>query len=1114
MSTCGGIGPTKKMRFLSVADRELRSAARQKATYRTRWITAAVFFGLLVWLLWAFQGFTNRRATSEIFTVLSVLTFLYCLLLGTATTADCISVERREGTLGLLFLTNLNSAEIIAGKLCSTALASVYGLLAIFPMLALPLLMGGITFGHFARTVLGLLNGILFALAAGFLASVVCKRQFTAIALALGLTVSIGGGLMLGAAAANSYGPTRPLSSWVASFSPLYAVIAADGTRLFGPNRFWLSATGVAGISLGSLGLTTLLLARTWRDRPKSLRAWHRLRYWRRPERIPSPQRAALRRRLLAINPVFWLAAPQPVSAPVFMFLAVLLTMLTVYVAAPFFGRVMGAGTATPVLAHLFAWLWTGLAIHALVLYYAATTASQRLAEDKQTGALDLILSTPTTERVISRGLWLAYGRRMLFPGLLAVLAHFFFIWVCMVMATLDPPGQIPPGATPSEIFWSALLDKPLRGRVIDWQFGFMLRIALLILVQLMVAWVTLGWVGRWLGLRMKHPGIAPTASLALLLVPPILLFSLACYVAGKFDLYRLPERRFLPLMMWLALAIGIGHCLVLSVWAATRLQTDLRPVALSRYQPLPPWRWRLPNRRAVRRFAMAAAVVALAVASLVFGYYGYQNWRSQRAWRTFQTALRQRGESLDISQLLPEPVPAEADFARSPAFVALLSKTNRETTGLFDRIKPFDLQAGGAPGSVALMDWSHQTNSPLDLFVNCVSPDFTRVHSAGLSPGGSRRTPPGGASARAPGSENARRSSEGSDAQREEDASAILQGLHSLGLTLRELAAAAGRLTAFQTSTNRDARAVFHPAREQILLLESLHLLFEVRACALLALGQSTDAAEDVLAGLRLARLARQLPDVRSTERVQVLLTRSVQPLWEGLRQHAWTEAQLAAFQHELAAFNLLAGYTNAVRRVVLAHIEVWRAIPDSLNSSSALPSADGGYLQESAWQLQPRAWWFDNCIQLYNAGRNTLEQVDVVAGRIQPPQNWADLNGLPLDSPTQQLLQQSSWWGANPASVAFAQTSVNQAMIACALERFRLVNRVYPENLERLVPVLLSSVPRDAVSGRPMIYQPAGEDGIILRGVGPNGIDDRKNTASDDWLWAYSTNTPSAKR
>jgi hypothetical protein len=44
-------------------------------------------------------------------------------------------------------------------------------------------------------------------------------------------------------------------------------------------------------------------------------------------------------------------------------------------------------------------------------------------------------------------------------------------------------------------------------------------------------------------------------------------------------------------------------------------------------------------------------------------------------------------------------------------------------------------------------------------------------------------------------------------------------------------------------------------------------------------------------------------------------------------------------------------------------------------------------------------------------------------------------------------------------------------------------------------------------------MIYQPVGAGSFILRGVGPNGTDDRKNNSSDDWLWTYSTNTPSAK-
>jgi hypothetical protein len=341
-------------------------------------------------------------------------------------------------------------------------------------------------------------------------------------------------------------------------------------------------------------------------------------------------------------------------------------------------------------------------------------------------------------------------------------------------------------------------------------------------------------------------------------------------------------------------------------------------------------------------------------------------------------------------------------------------------------------------------------------------------------------------------------------------DAAALLHELEPQNGVLQALMAAS-RLPSLQTSTNRDARAVLHPELGLMLTVERLHLLFQVRACASLALGRNADAAEDVLAGLRLARLARQLPDTHSMARVQVLLTRSLQPLWEGLSQHAWTEPQLAAFQHELAGFDLLADYTNAVGRVVLAHIDIWHAIPDNTKSGLALPFV-GLDLSEPVWQLQPRAWWLESCIQLYDAGRNAIAQVDHVAGRIQPPNSWSDLSGLPLDPASMELLQQSSWWGANPASVAFVQTSVNQAILACALERYRLANGGYPETLDKLAPTFLGRVPHDAVSGRPIIYQPGGAAGFILRGVGPNGIDDRKSPVSDDWLWTYPTNTAAA--
>src|SRR5262245_7211854 len=230
------------MRFLSVAERELRAAARHPATYRVRSLTAMAFFALLVWMIWVFGGFSRLGAGPNIFQALSIVTFSYCMILGATRTADCVGWEKREGTLGLLFLTNLNSAEIVAGKLCSSALAAVYGFFAIFPLLALPVLMGGVGFDYFWQTVLALINALCFSLAAGFLASVFCARQFPAVALAIGLVVALSLGL---AGVAEALRIFKYPSSWVegvAIFSPIYALNAAERSgRLAGQNHYWLS---------------------------------------------------------------------------------------------------------------------------------------------------------------------------------------------------------------------------------------------------------------------------------------------------------------------------------------------------------------------------------------------------------------------------------------------------------------------------------------------------------------------------------------------------------------------------------------------------------------------------------------------------------------------------------------------------------------------------------------------------------------------------------------------------------------------------------------------------------------------------------------------------------
>ncbi len=1071
------------MRFLSVAERELRSAARQKGTYRIRWISAAAAFALLLWLGWAMGMFQNRSAAPGVFRVFSVLIFLYCLFVGSAATADCISREKREGTLGLLFLTNLNSAEIVAGKLCAHGLTLIYSLLAFFPVMALPVLLGGITFGEFWRTVLALVNVLFFAMAAGFNASAVSVRQFTAIAQATGMALVFGVGLSGAAEIMRHLGCPPSVVHTVAMFSPLHTLhTAVLGIRAPAGSQYWLSLVVVAGVTSAWMALAAWRVGRSWRDQPKRTGFWCRFRFGERLRERGRAARTDLRRRLLDINPFFWLAGRQRVSAPVFMLLTTVLVCLTLWVTAPYFQKMFRGTNEAAVLGSLFAWLWTGLAIHALVLYYGAFVASQRLAEDKQIGALELVLVTPTSERAIGRGLWLAYGRRMLFPILVAVLVHGFFVWQLMTMVVLDPPGgKLPPNVTAGEVFWAALWNHPLRGRFLEWPILFMMRMVLLILAALAANWVMLGWVGRWLGLRMKHPGFAPMAAVALATVPPTLVFSAVCYMAEKFRLFRIPERHMIPILMWVGFGIVIANCVLLSAWAASKLRWQFRTMIAGRYTTPAPLDWLRSSWRILLRCSAATVVLVVALALIVLAFYSYQNWRAGRRWAHFQTELKQRGESLDLAGMLRKPISDAGNFAQTQAFQNVLKRNSTNVPAGASAAKSRSQSvAMTVPG--ALTSWLQQSRTDFNLYQGRVI------------------QPPGGKNTR-----NGKLS-----------ATDVLAGLKPREPELRAVAVAA-QLPFFSITTNRPAGAVLQADRIELATMEELHFQLQLRACALLQLGRRDEAAADVLTGFRLTQLVRQSPDWKSTARVQNMLMRSLQPVWEGLGQHHWTEPQLASFQTNLAAFDLLSDHTNAIGRIVRAYIEKWRAVPETKSAAARnrILQSTGTYRYEVAWRWQPRAWWYDNCIQLYHAGQKSIARVDFAAGRVIDSNFWDDTDGLPLADDLHVMFQQAEWRGNKLGLVSFNQTAVNQGIIACALERYRLAHGTYPENLGALVPGYLNRVLRDIGRGRPLFYLRRDNGQYELRGAGANGLVEPNNKTSDDWLWSFTspTNLPPVK-
>jgi hypothetical protein len=88
--------------FLPIVSRELRVVSRKSWMYWVRVIFALA--GVIAALLMFFEGPTSRIARGEpMLWVLSAVTMVMAIFCGGLLTADCISSEKREDTLGLLF---------------------------------------------------------------------------------------------------------------------------------------------------------------------------------------------------------------------------------------------------------------------------------------------------------------------------------------------------------------------------------------------------------------------------------------------------------------------------------------------------------------------------------------------------------------------------------------------------------------------------------------------------------------------------------------------------------------------------------------------------------------------------------------------------------------------------------------------------------------------------------------------------------------------------------------------------------------------------------------------------------------------------------------------------
>jgi ABC-type Na+ efflux pump permease subunit len=531
--------------FLPIVFRELRVASRRRGTYWSRVLTAmaAIGAGVVVYLF-NFDSAPHDLGQILFYTI-SVGALVYCLFTGIRSTADCLSEEKRDGTLGLLFLTDLKGYDVVGGKLVATSLNSFYGLTAIFPMLAIPLLMGGVTSGEFWRISLVLANTFLFSLAVGMFMSAVSKSARKAMAgtLVLLLLSSVGLGLLQLVPAVER---SEHVQTVLKVLNPCYSFgEGIDAQYVKGWKYYWWSLGVIHGLAWIFLGLASVIVPRSWQDRSSAADGTGWRAAWREWAYGASAARAEFRRRLLNHNALYWLAGRDRLKP--------------FYVWATLIGLagLWGWGAHEFGNDWTFSFVFCSLVMNTVLKLWVTSEAGRRLGDDRKLGSLELILSTPLSVPDILRGQLLALRRQFLGP-LLAVM----FVEAALLVAVLRSSETDAASIANYLAGWAALT------------------------VMLLLDLAALSVVAMWVSLTTKNTNRTTGITVLRVLVLPWGATLGICLCAALFNLVSAQFEPGLKSMLAAWFLPGLAADLLFGLNAWRRLRLDFREVAALRFVP------------------------------------------------------------------------------------------------------------------------------------------------------------------------------------------------------------------------------------------------------------------------------------------------------------------------------------------------------------------------------------------------------------------------------------------------------------------------------------------------------------------------------------------------
>jgi hypothetical protein len=435
----------------------------------------------------------------------------------------------------------------VLGKLLLALVIEMNTFLAIVPAVVLPLLVAGLKWKGIWLLVLGCANVVFFGLGLGLCSAVFLEEKKAALwsflvvlplaVLATPLSIFLPGGA-----------PARVIAL-VQLFNPCEALAHVQTvTAGLRPAAFWSPLLASHLLAWALIGTGGKLLAPACR-RQASRNSGGRARGWR-PRWWKRSSSVALRTSLLDRNPFLWLTSRNGwATFQIWFFFGMIalfwgwLSWLCIVVRAINILIVMVVGLAG-------SWI-------ALLLISVPAEACRRLAEDRHSGALEMLLCTPLPVECIVRGQWLALARRYLGPLL---------VTLCASLASMIA-GYVTYG-------FGGMLDPEDRG---VWLFAWLAGIGLLPL-----SLVALCWVSMRRALTARNVGDA--AAIAVLQVVGGPCLALATIPMLLHSLFRWNLDGGWSRALFVG---GFSASQIAFAWRARRiLLRDLRLAAANRYLP------------------------------------------------------------------------------------------------------------------------------------------------------------------------------------------------------------------------------------------------------------------------------------------------------------------------------------------------------------------------------------------------------------------------------------------------------------------------------------------------------------------------------------------------